>query len=77
MGCVVGDIDRKGKLFGLANLLKFNDGFFTNYAPKKSDSRQFGVGVYDTDNLLEKVQNMTEEEFQAIGSGICSLPLSC
>lgn len=64
---VAGDVTRKGELFGLANLLKFNDGPFMNYPVKESESRQYGVGVHDTNNLIEKVCNLTEDQIHDIG----------
>lgn len=66
---VAGAKERKGELFGITNLLKFRDGTFMNYAPKESESCQYGVGVHDTTKVLEIVQNMTEEEFEEIGNG--------
>jgi hypothetical protein len=64
---VAGDKERKGELFGLANLLKFKDGTFMDYASNKADSRRYGVGVTQTENLLQSVDGMTGEEFAAIG----------
>jgi SNF2 family DNA or RNA helicase len=64
---VAGDKERKGELFGLANLLKFKDGTFMDYASNKADTRQYGVGVTQTENLLQSVDGMTGEEFDAIG----------
>lgn len=64
---VAGDESRKGELFGGENLLKFKDGTFMNYASRMSESRQYGVGVHDTSNLLDTVKNLTEEEFGDIG----------
>ena len=64
---VEGDTSRKGELFGLENLLKFHDGNFFNYAAKVSESKQFGVDVHGTDDLLEQVQDMDEEDLDAIG----------
>jgi hypothetical protein len=60
-------IPYRGELFGLANLLKFKDGTFMEYAPNTVDSRQYGVGVHQKENLLQTVEGMTEEEFAAIG----------
>jgi hypothetical protein len=65
---VAGDDSRKGELFGIENLLKFKDGSFMNYASKVSESRQFGVGVYDTENLLDEVRGMDVDEFAHVGS---------
>jgi hypothetical protein len=64
---VEGDITRKGELFGGENLLKFKDGTFMNYASRMSESRQYGVGVHDTSNLLDTVTGLTEEELDDIG----------
>jgi SNF2 family DNA or RNA helicase len=67
---VAKDKDRQGELFGLANLLKFKDGTFMEYASNTAstaDSRQYGVGVTQTENLLQSVDGMTAEEFDAIG----------
>jgi len=64
---VVDDTARKGELFGMANLLKFKDGTFLNYASKTSESRKYGVGVHDTENLLEQVKDMNEDEVLQIG----------
>lgn len=64
---VEGDKSRKGELFGIENLLKFKDGHFINYASKVSESKQYGVGVHGTEDLLKQVQDMDEEEFDAIG----------
>jgi hypothetical protein len=64
---VEGDVSRKGELFGGENLLKFKDGTFMNYASRMSESRQYGVGVHDTNNLLETVKDLTEEELEDIG----------
>ena len=64
---VEGDTSRKGELFGMENLLKFHDGNFFNYAANVSESKQFGVDVHGTDDLLEQVQDMDEEELDAIG----------
>jgi hypothetical protein len=58
-------IPYRGELFGLANLLKFKDGTFMDYAP--TEQRQYGVGVHQLENLLQTVEGMTEEEFAAIG----------
>ena len=38
-----------------------------NYASRMSESRQYGVGVHDTNNLLETVKDLTEEELEDIG----------
>lgn len=64
---VADDESRKGELFGMANLLKFKDGTFLNYATKKSESKKYGVGVHDTENLLEQVRDMDEDEVDQIG----------
>ena len=64
---VAGDTSRKGELFGLENLLKFHDGNFFNYGANVSESKQLGVDVHGTDDLLEQVQDMDEEELDAIG----------
>lgn len=64
---VAGDKERKGELFGLANLLKFKDGTFMDYASNKADSRRYGVGVTQAENLLQSVEGMTSEEFEQIG----------
>jgi hypothetical protein len=68
---VAGDVSRKGELFGLENLLKFKDGTFMNYASKMSESKQYGVGVYDTNSLLETVKDLKEDELDAIGDDSC------
>lgn len=64
---VEGDISRKGELFGQENLLKFKDGTFMNYASRMSESRQYDVGVHDTNNLLDAVKDLTEEDLNDIG----------
>lgn len=64
---VAGDENRKGELFGSENLLKFKDGTFMNYASRMMESRRYGVGVYDTSDLLETVKDLSEEELNDIG----------
>ena len=64
---VAGDENRKGELFGSENLLKFKDGTFMNYASRMLESRRYGVGVYDTSDLLETVKDLSEEELNDIG----------
>jgi hypothetical protein len=64
---VAGDENRKGELFGLENLLKFKDGTFMNYASRILESRRYGVGIYDTNAILETVKDLTEEELNDIG----------
>lgn len=64
---VVDDKERRGELFGMANLLKFKDGTFLNYDSKHAESRKYGVGVHATENLEEQVNGMEEEEFEQIG----------
>ena len=64
---VEGDKSRQGELFGLENLLKFKDGNFINYAAKGSESKQFGIDVHGTDDLLEQVKGMGEEQLDALG----------
>jgi hypothetical protein len=64
---VAGDENRKGELFGSENLLKFKDGTFMNYASKMMESRRYGVGVYDTNDLLEAVKDLSEDELNDIG----------
>lgn len=65
---VEGDKSRKGELFGIENLLKFKDGHFMNYASKVEESKQYGVGVHGTEDLLEQVKDMDEEELADIGA---------
>jgi SNF2 family DNA or RNA helicase len=57
---VAGDKDRKGELFGLANLLKFKDGTFMNYGSKESESHKYGLGIYDSKNFLEGLRHLSE-----------------
>jgi hypothetical protein len=64
---VAGDDNRKGELFGSENLLKFKDGTFMNYASRKLESRRYGVGVYDTNDLLDMVKDLSEDELNDIG----------
>lgn len=62
---VQGDADRKGELFGLANLLKFKDGTFMNYGSGTSrrENRKYeGLGIHSTDAVMEKLKEMSEEE---------------
>lgn len=67
---VAGDGNRKGELFGSENLLKFKDGTFMNYASRMLESRRYGVGVYDTHDLLDTVKDMSEEELNDIGQDV-------
>ena len=64
---VAGDENRKGELFGSENLLKFKDGTFMNYASRTLESGRYGVGVYDTNDLLDTVKDLSEEELNDIG----------
>lgn len=64
---VAGDESRKGELFGCENLLKYKDGTFMNYASKALESQRYGVGVYDTNALLETVKDLSEDELNSIG----------
>jgi hypothetical protein len=67
---VAGDEHRKGELFGSENLLKFKDGTFMNYASRMLESRRYGVGVYDTHDLLDTVKDLSEEELNDIGQDV-------
>ncbi|GKY93153.1 hypothetical protein MPSEU_000283300 [Mayamaea pseudoterrestris] len=61
---VAGDKDRKGELFGVANLLKFKDGFFHNYGKASKESvRSFGEDVHNVDEVLEE---MSPEEAEKL-----------
>jgi hypothetical protein len=64
---VKNDPDRKGELYGIANLLKFKDGTFMTYKPKKSESSRYGVGVHDTKDFVEQVNNLSNEQVEEIG----------
>jgi hypothetical protein len=69
---VAGDKTRKGELFGLANLLKFREGTFMNYASDTTttrDSRKYeGLGAHRTEDILDTVKEMSEEDIEEIGS---------
>jgi len=48
--------------------LKFKDGHFMNYEAKASESKQYGVGVHSTEDLLNQVKDMSEEDLEDIGA---------
>jgi hypothetical protein len=60
-------IDESRLDFGSENLLKFKDGTFMNYASRMLESRRYGVGVYDTNDLLETVKDLSEDDLNDIG----------
>jgi len=67
---VAGDQKRKGELFGLANLLSYKDGNFRNYkSTTSSNIRQYGSGVYLSEDVRAAVVNMPEQEFKTLGPG--------
>lgn len=52
---VAGEKERKGELFGLANLLKFTDGTFWNYGKTAAATAKIcGVKAYLTNDILER-----------------------
>ena len=61
---VQGDKDRKGELFGMANLLKFVDGPIMNYGSgERKDRKRYGdVGIHSKDAVFNKVSDMAPEE---------------
>ena len=72
---VEGDSDKKGELFGYANLLKFKDGTFMKY---RATSRlgSHGRAEHPTgEDVLKSVQNMSEEEFKRVDGGLNSLDI--
>jgi hypothetical protein len=61
---VQGDKDRKGELFGMANLLKFVDGPFMNYGSgERKDRKRYGdLGIHSKDAVFNTVNDMAPEE---------------
>lgn len=63
---VQNDTDRKGELFGIANLLKFKDGEFLRY--RKENKR--GIQVIRGGHVDEQVNKWTEVDFEGIGGNV-------
>jgi hypothetical protein len=64
--------ERKGEIFGLANLFAFREGTFMNYPSDTTttrDSRKYeGLGAHRTEAVLDTVKEMSEEDIEEIGS---------
>lgn len=60
---VEGDDNRRGELFGIANLLKYKDGAFMSY---KTENKR-GVQVVSTSSILSSIRGMSEEGLDELG----------
>ena len=59
---VADDVDRRGELFGLANLTKFRDsGTFMDYGPEATEARQFNSSMFNMDSFLSVAQTFSED----------------
>lgn len=68
---VAGDKQRKGELFGAANLLKFRDGTFMDYGSNATvtDKRKYGdLGISSTMDVIDSVKEMSKDELYEIGN---------
>ena len=65
---VAGNKYCKGELFGLENLLKFKDGTFLEYtSDRPKETKQYGIEVHQMKDMLEKVEQTSEDVLAAIG----------
>lgn len=69
---VAKDKYRRGELFGIANLLKFSEDTFMNYATKSESKEtnkyygQLGNDIHSVEALQTSLKNLSEEEKEAV-----------
>lgn len=69
---VANDKDRRGELFGIANLLKLSEGTFMNYASKSESKEinkyygQLGNDIHSVEALQTNLKDLSEEEKEAV-----------
>jgi SNF2 family DNA or RNA helicase len=70
---VAGDKERHGELFGLANLLRFEDGTFMQYGEESRDSHRYGGDVFRTETLLTAAQTLDDQAVEEFDLGVSDL----
>lgn len=65
---------KRGEIFGLANLLRFEDGTMMKYGAEAKEAGQFGCGIYNMESVVEAAKNSAtetdDEDFMdLLGSG--------
>jgi hypothetical protein len=80
---VAKDKTRRGELFGLSNLLRYEDGTLMKYGAEAKEARLFGGGIYNMESVMAAAKKTVsgndddddddDADFEAITSGVADL----
>lgn len=66
---VANDPSRRGEIFGLSNLLRYEDGTMMKYGAEAKEAEQFGLGIYNKESVVLAATKTlpNDEDFEDIG----------
>jgi hypothetical protein len=53
---------RKGEIFGMSNLLRYEDGKMRKYGAEAKEAKDFGHGIYSMESIAEAAQTAPDDE---------------
>jgi hypothetical protein len=71
---VQNDPSRRGELFGLSNLLRYEDGCLMKYGAEAKEARQFGHGIYSVESVAEAARKTVSLEDGLEGEETIGVP---